>query len=521
MSIAPTSSPRICSGVHPAERVTSNGVPRRQAVRWASEQVRGDGRSRRILTFLTLLAAALILRAPSFGHPELQIDEAFYLLVGDRLLDGALPFIDLWDRKPVGLFLIYAAIQMFGGDAILAYQLVATLFAAATSFVVQRIAAPAVGPLAGALAGLLYLVCLDPLGGDGGQSPVFYNLLMACAALAMRHAIDAPETAVLRRAGVVAMACVGLAIQVKYTAAIEGMAFGLLLSALCWRLQPQLGRLVQTAAGFAAIALLPTALVALGYVLAGEGEAFWFANFVSIFGRAEPAGADISLRLIGIARFVVPLAIVAAIGVALLIRARTAPTRSLLLLLACWLPAALAGFVAVGTFYDHYALPLLLPLAIAAAAALRAPVGPALVALLVSLVLQVTHWPALDRTRDARADFAALVALLPRDVDRRCLHVFDGPATLYLASNACLVTRYVFPDHLSAANEATAIGVDPAAEVRRLLARRPRAIVLGDKMVRPPNRATFAIMRAALRRDYRLAGAVPWRERNLEVHVLR
>ncbi|MGJ3625795.1 hypothetical protein AB5I41_00100 [Sphingomonas sp. MMS24-JH45] len=43
----------------------------------------------------------------------------YYLLVGDRLFHGALPYVDVWDRKPVGLFLVFAAIRWLGGDGVL------------------------------------------------------------------------------------------------------------------------------------------------------------------------------------------------------------------------------------------------------------------------------------------------------------------------------------------------------------------------------------------------------------------
>jgi hypothetical protein len=53
------------------------------------------------------------------------------------MLDGALPYVDIWDRKPIGLFLLYAAIRLLGGDGILAYQVTATAFAVATAAVLS------------------------------------------------------------------------------------------------------------------------------------------------------------------------------------------------------------------------------------------------------------------------------------------------------------------------------------------------------------------------------------------------
>ena len=86
------------------------------------------------------LLLALLIRSPQFGNPVIQVDEQFYLLVGDRMWHGALPFVDVWDRKPWGLFALYAAIRLLGGEGIIQYQVVATLFAAATAWMIWRLA---------------------------------------------------------------------------------------------------------------------------------------------------------------------------------------------------------------------------------------------------------------------------------------------------------------------------------------------------------------------------------------------
>ena len=81
------------------------------------------------IQFCMMLTAAFLIRIWQFGNPVIHVDEQFYLLVGDRMLQGELPYVDIWDSKPVGLFLIYAAIRMLGGEGIYQYQIVATLFA--------------------------------------------------------------------------------------------------------------------------------------------------------------------------------------------------------------------------------------------------------------------------------------------------------------------------------------------------------------------------------------------------------
>ena len=89
---------------------------------------------------LGFLAVAMALRAPLLGNPVLHVDEQFYLLVGDRMLHGALPYVDIWDRKPIGLFLLFAGFRLLGGDGVWCYQIAAIASVTATAYVIYRIA---------------------------------------------------------------------------------------------------------------------------------------------------------------------------------------------------------------------------------------------------------------------------------------------------------------------------------------------------------------------------------------------
>ena len=62
----------------------------------------------------------LATRTQTFGNPLLGFNEQFYLLFGDRMAHGGvLPFIDIFDRKPCGLFLIDAATRLLGSEGTL------------------------------------------------------------------------------------------------------------------------------------------------------------------------------------------------------------------------------------------------------------------------------------------------------------------------------------------------------------------------------------------------------------------
>ena len=447
---------------------------------------------------IVLCLAALVLRSADFGNPVVHVDEQWYLLVGDRVLYGAAPYIDLWDRKPVGLFLLFAAIRLLPGDGILAYQLIAAAFAAATAVVVAAAARTLRASERGALAaGAAYLLGLTLLGGRGGQAPVFYDMPVAVAALL---ALRLPALAAERRTGAIAAsgaaACLlaGLAIQLKQTAAVEGAFIGL---AHLWFLRRAGARapvLAAAAVGFAALGLAPTVAAGGWYAAHGALPAWWFANFTSITLRPGYPAGQLAMRLLGIAALLAPLALAAAQTIR---RQRGVA--------AGWLAAALVAFVMVGTWFDHYALPLLAPLAVLAAPAL----GRSARLLVATLGLMATV-AAVERAT-AHHDgpgVRRVAAVVAANSHGRCPYVFMGDTVTYLLAHACTPTAYAFPNLLAFTTEQGATGIDEAAEVRRILAARPPVIVTTDRRLAIWNRNSVAALRAALP-AYRLALSVP------------
>ncbi|MEG3174930.1 hypothetical protein U1872_01710 [Sphingomonas sp. RB3P16] len=451
---------------------------------------------------------AFACRALQFGNPVIQIDEQFYLLAGDRLLHGALPFVDIWDRKPFGLFALYAAIRALGGSGILQYQIVATLFAAATATAIAQIALRLSGPRGATIAGLVYLLFILSSGGDGGQAPVFYNLPVALAALAVLKLQEC--TTIDRRAvgwGCLAMALVGVAVQIKYTVLFEGLFFGLCLLVLAWRRGARLVPVALLALLWCAIALLPTALVLGFYWQRGVLDQLVFANFLSVFQRS-PHGLNLPARILRIALHIALPAVVA--GWAMRVRS---PNRPAQWLVCAWLLAALAGVAVFGTYHAHYALPLFVPLAAAGAplygnraAGLRLGRRHLSLGALVLLVGGVLGLATMIGTRHSRGTGAAVYAAAQRvgTAPLGCIFVFSGDPILYHLTNSCLPTAFLFPTFLSETQDSVSLGIDPIAELQRILRARPAYIFTHE---RPPVEAlpqAWAIMRGTLRRDYHL-----------------
>ena len=456
---------------------------------------------------------ALLVRWQTLGNPVVGFDEQFYLLVGDRMwphagMAGAVPYVDIWDRKPVGLFVIFAAIRALGGEGFVQYKLVATLFAATTASLIAKSARGMAGAVpisrAGALtSGALYLIWLNFTECEGGQADVFFALPMVLAGGLSWAAWRSGEHVTAR--GCTAMGLVGLALQIKYSVVIEGMFFGLTILAARHRQRRGAADMLRLALVLIACALAPTALVCAWYWHIGHFYEFVFANFLSQFGRNPlPAGLE-SNSYAEIAGILLPLAVLCGLAWRRAGRAIAFPL--------AWTFACLLGMVVLGNVgSSHYAAAVLVPATIACAAAFgdgkrsrRWAVG---VTLLFFVVAQVVLWRVAALKGGTREAAQVAAAAVP---GKGCIYVYDGYPGLYMLTHSCLPTRWAFPGHLNTFAEAAtgAIGVDPLAEEARVLASRPKAIIDDDPVYEGGNPANHALLEAAVRRDYYLAARVP------------
>jgi hypothetical protein len=104
---------------------------------------------------VTVLAALQILLFP-FGR-----DQGIYALVGEGLLHGKLPYKDLWDFKPPGIYFVYAFAQAVFGKSMLAPRLLEVLGLALLVACSGRLAQTffgnsTIGYVGGALAALIH-----------------------------------------------------------------------------------------------------------------------------------------------------------------------------------------------------------------------------------------------------------------------------------------------------------------------------------------------------------------------------
>ena len=416
---------------------------------------------------------ALLTRATVFGQTNYFNDEYFYWQIGLRMHQDLLPYVDLWDRKGPGLFLIYWLIG-FLSSSVIAYQLVACAFAGATAYVAARIAGHFTTRLGAMLGGSLYLVMTAFLGGAGGQSPGFYNLFIALAALAIVEARPQLHQGMVPRRLYWAMVSAGFALTFKQVAIFEAAFLGLVV---LWQLQRSSmapARLARSATLMALAGAAPFVVFALAYTLAGHFTEFWQAMVTANLRKAYNPGDDHWTRIEALAVMSAALWIPALFG--LLTRGEAGKEKRGFLI--GWLLASLAGLLAIPNFYEHYLLPLCLPFSVAAACAFGwRRLGNALGIFTLAFMLLAGGSFNFARAAAAREAMASLTRdILARDPQPAPL-VYEGPVDLYRQLGAYPPSPLYFPLHLYFPPEDNVSQFDTAETVRQILATRPSVVI--------------------------------------------
>ncbi|WP_459986950.1 ArnT family glycosyltransferase [Komagataeibacter kakiaceti] len=424
------------------------------------------------------LVFCILCRFLSFGNPVFTTDEAFYLFVGGEMLHGSIPFVDIWDRKPLGLFILYEFFHLFGPYRVWAYQVGALISVWLTSLLIMKMART-VSSRAGALVvALIYIAWLNLAGGERGQSPVFYDLPVSYAMLHIVQIIIARNISHARiiRKSCIAMLLFGLSMQIKYTTVFEGCFAGIYLLYLLARNGFSWPEICKYALAFATIALLPTALVGGIYGLCGYGHAWWFANMVSIFQRGKEPANILMHNGMNLLLLVVPL-FVNIILQKVICKNRTDEQRKCDLFFNAWSAVSIVGILSIGGWYNHYAIPAFLPLSIASAPLFTSAVGKVwLPLLLLAGTIQGQMIILKHRQEEGNGKvFREVLNVLSKD--RGCLFIYNGSTIFYDFYQFCKLTDHPFPGHFHSDIEKKSTGMDPAQEIDKVLSQKPMYIM--------------------------------------------
>lgn len=434
----------------------------------------------------SLLAAfALVIRAPLLGEWNYDVDDQFYSLVGQRMLDGATLYVDIWDRKGSVLFLLYSAIAAISRSPV-AYQVAATVSAVIAAVGIAQIAQGfGASGRAATMAGALYLALLNGYGGATGQTPVFYNTLLLAAAASILTRLDRLESGRIDGRIILGMACASLAIGMKQSEAIVSAFFGFYILRALLRSPAPHAMVGAQVVLLALIGSAPCLIAAAWYGYNGHFEEFWSATVSSNFSRTY---VPTWLRLYNLAMLSGQLApLLASLWLGYRSLIQSAGDVRAVHFVAAWAVAALLGLLAFPNVFDHYSLPLFPSLCILASGFFDRPRVGTLVFVALSCIA-LAMGKSLDigariRSHTLHREFATYVA---GEVPEHRLFVFGRSSYLYALTKSSPLSPLAFGHHLFDIDEAGVSGIDDNREVARILAQRPEAVVLDADPKRQP-----------------------------------
>lgn len=497
-----------------------------------------------LVAVAVLCAAAILFRLTSFVPAVVDTDEGLYMVQAREWLRGGWPLVAAWDMHPIGAPALFALAFLLFGISVEAVRLLGVICVAATACGLYA-AARAVGAprRIGTGAGVIYCANSVLLGGLCTNTEILIApFVTGAVAIGLRATARAmgPTPEAPGWGAVVGMgALIGPALVVKQVVVPEGcFAFALLVlpalmrGVLPWR------RLLAMAATYAALCVGPFVLAGVAYWAQGWLDQYLDGSLLAPFRYSlERIPAPEAARRILAAGLLLGSPFVAAAVAMLAWRPRwlAEPIPLLTGVTVLWFAVASAAIAGPGFYFAHYFLLWLPPLSLLAA------VGAWWVALVVA------------RRGAARATFCGVVAviaaqawlieayarvergpgLMHPDPVREVAAAVAGAAgpsgdafianyhpSVYVIAGVRVATRFPFPAHLTGVFEDLS-DTSTEAELVRVLASRPRVIVVDRGWVHTMRPAAAEKVMAAVAEGYELYATVNEFRGPVEIYRVR
>jgi 4-amino-4-deoxy-L-arabinose transferase-like glycosyltransferase len=320
---------------------------------------------KRFAILLILLSLVPLATGAKFVSEPLDRDEGAYAVVASGMLDGLVPYRDLFDHKPPAIFGWYALSFLVVGEEDSSPRLAGVLAVMATTALVGVAGRQLLGPKGGLAAAGLFaastaLARMEPF----TNTEPFMLLPMVASLSAALRARDQGSWAWAVLAGILG----AFAVLTKPVAVANGASLAGLLFAANWRL----------AAAFAVAAVATCAAAFVPFAVLGALPDAVYANFAYNALYSGETGTTEKLRQafdgwVTFALTAAPFVLLAARGA---VGAASRRDRADVALLA-WAAASALGASMTGRFFPHYFLQTLPACALLGAWALSG-IGPLL-----------------------------------------------------------------------------------------------------------------------------------------------
>ncbi|HUF53653.1 MAG TPA: glycosyltransferase family 39 protein [Dehalococcoidia bacterium] len=321
------------------------------------------GLTRSDVFFLLGLALIPILLYLPFAGMPFERDEGVYATIAQGVLDGQVPYRDLFDNKPPLVYIWYAFSFTLFGESVFAPRILAAICLSLTTVALFNQARMVLPMPAARIAAALFAISTGLPWVALHANTEAYMLLPLVSSL-MFFTIGMRDGRL--RWFLIAGALAGLAVMTKQVAMWNLLALAMV--ALVWHrrtAETSLQWIAPTGALFAGT-LASLALVALPFTLMGALDDLIYANlsynwlYINFLSYAERL-SNFGYGLLFFSAVAAPFVVGALVGLVILCRKRAAVMDYVLIL---WAVASAIGVASGGRFFPHYFLQLMPSLAV-------------------------------------------------------------------------------------------------------------------------------------------------------------
>lgn len=218
---------------------------------------------------LFFIVTAIVFKCLTFWFSVIDIDESTYLLIGKEVVNGKLLYVDCYDTKPIGIFLIFGLIDFLTGNGIVFSRILAAVLVGITAYMIFKLKLKTSSDrYASIFAGLAYLILASMYRFTYAANTelffIFFTVLSFYIFFKWKH----PSKYFV--GGLIA----GIGFIIKYLVAFDLLAFGLFLVYLFVLGKMKFVKLIQAGIIMIIGFVLPVGFVTLTYWSMGHFEEF-------------------------------------------------------------------------------------------------------------------------------------------------------------------------------------------------------------------------------------------------------
>ncbi|OAB57963.1 hypothetical protein AY600_07870 [Phormidium willei BDU 130791] len=226
------------------------------------------------LYLASIAVITVLIRLPFFFEAVINWDESTFILMGQSLLDGHLPYTQLWDLKPPLLFVAYALFILTLGKSILSIRLAGTLCVIIVAILVYFCAKTFTQATAAFLSAIATALGISVLSAGQAVMSEHVAIVPLTAVLAVLFLRPKPElNATFAIAILLTMAAL-MRLNLGYSVLILG--FYLILQHL-----PDWTRLIRQAVSYSLGSFLVCFLTFFPYWLMGHSKLWWLSVIIA------------------------------------------------------------------------------------------------------------------------------------------------------------------------------------------------------------------------------------------------